>query len=344
MMDVRRVIRVQLSAAVLIAPLAGLALAGVALAEPPRLGPPVRCDLGQTCFIQSYVDTDPGPGVVDFACGSASYAGHDGTDFRLLSAERMGGNVEVIAAAKGTVKGARDGMPDRVAKPADRALIAGRECGNGVVLDHGQGWQTQYCHMKSGSVRVKPGDQVEQGAVLGAVGLSGLTEFAHVHMTVRHNGKVIDPFSGGQADAACRRNADTAGGLWDEAFLGSYAYRAGEIIAAGFAGQVLDHAASEIDDRAGPLEPGSGQLVFYARFINLKAGDVVRLAVRGPGGFDVSNAAKPLDRNKATYLAFAGKRRRPDMARWPAGTYEGRVEVVREGTVVLDRAETFTVP
>ena len=328
-----------LGAAALMAP-----LTGATLAEPPRLGPPVRCDFGKTCFIQSYVDTDPGPGVADFACGSASYAGHDGTDFRLLSAERMGGNVEVIAAAAGIVKGARDGMPDRVANPAERALIAGRECGNGVVLDHGAGWQTQYCHMKAGTVRVKPGALVEKGTVLGAVGLSGLTEFAHVHLTVRHNGKVIDPFSGAQADAACRRNADTAGGLWDDAFLGSYAYRAGEIIAAGFAGQVLDHAVSEIDDRAVPLEPESRQLVFYARFINLKAGDVVRLDVRGPGGFNVTNAAKPLDRNKATYLAFAGKKRRAELARWPSGTYEGRVEVVRGGAVVLEQAGRAEVP
>ncbi len=111
-----------------------------------------------------------------------------------------------------------------------------------------------------------------------------------------------------------------------------------------FPGQVLDHAASEVDDRAVPLEPGSGQLVFYARFINLKAGDVVRLDVRGPGGFNVTNAAKPLDRNKATYLAFAGKKRRAELARWPSGTYEGRVEVVRGGAVVLEQAGRAEVP
>ena len=35
---------------------------------------------------------------------------------------------------------------------------AGRNCGNGVTLDHGDGWQTQYCHMRRGSVAVKVAD------------------------------------------------------------------------------------------------------------------------------------------------------------------------------------------
>ena len=41
--------------------------------------------------------------------------------------------------------------------------------GNGVVIDHGGGWISQYSHLRSGSVRVHPGDRVSAGQPLGLV-------------------------------------------------------------------------------------------------------------------------------------------------------------------------------
>ncbi len=58
-----------------------------------------------------------------------------------------------------------------------------RECGNGVVIAHAGGWETQYCHMAQGGLAVKPDQPVTTGQTL-AVGLSGLTEYPHLHFTV----------------------------------------------------------------------------------------------------------------------------------------------------------------
>jgi hypothetical protein len=41
------------------------------------------CELGKICFVQNYVDVDPGPAALDFTCGSATYDGHKGIDIRL---------------------------------------------------------------------------------------------------------------------------------------------------------------------------------------------------------------------------------------------------------------------
>ncbi len=318
--------------------LAGLQ-AAVAGSGAPSLGLPVACELGRSCFIQSYVDIDPGEGVVDFACGTATYSDHDGTDFRLLSAREAAGGVPVKAAASGVVKGVRDGMPDQFVTAENRGIVARRECGNGIVLDHGDGWETQYCHMQAGSVRVSTGDRVDKGAVLGHVGYSGLAEFAHLHLTVRHNGAAIDPFTGAERTALCQREAANITGLWDEAFRADFKYRNGEILAAGFSGRVPELKATEVD--GGETAPGatSPELVFYARLINLKAGDIVRLDVKGPGGFAATTAPKPLDRSKATWLAFAGKRLKA--SRWAPGRYEGRVEVVRAGSVLLEASRSW---
>src|SRR5947207_3263179 len=91
-----------------------LYLASLAQAEGIRLELPIRCDFGRDCWIQQYVDRDPGPGVRDYACGSETYNGHDGTDFRIRDIEAVRRGYPVVASAAGTVSGARDDMDDRL--------------------------------------------------------------------------------------------------------------------------------------------------------------------------------------------------------------------------------------
>src|SRR5687767_225345 len=166
----------------LLAPLLLMALLSAAKAQtPPQLSLPLACTPAKDCFIQQYTDVDPGPGAKDYRCGIATYEGHKGTDFRVLSVKAAQAGVPVLASAAGRVTGARDGMEDRlVVTPQDEAAIKDRECGNGVVLDHGGGWETQYCHMRRGSLKVREGQNVAAGEPLGMVGFSGSAQFAHV--------------------------------------------------------------------------------------------------------------------------------------------------------------------
>ena len=50
-----------------------------------------------------------------------------------------------------------------------------------VVIDHGNGEFSMMGHMQKGSVRVKPGEVVKQGQVLGLMGNSGDTSGPHIH-------------------------------------------------------------------------------------------------------------------------------------------------------------------
>ena len=105
-----------------------------------ELGLPVICDNGQDCFIQQYPDVDPSEGARDYSCGRATYDGHKGLDIRLLSLADIARDVRVIAAAKGRVTRTRDKMADRIRESReDKQALEGRECGNGVVIDHGSG-------------------------------------------------------------------------------------------------------------------------------------------------------------------------------------------------------------
>lgn len=314
------------------------ALAG----EPPRLSLPLTCEPHKTCFIQSYVDLDAGPGVRDYACGSATYDGHRGVDFRVLSIAAAQAGVPVIASADGTVKGVRDGVADVLMTDASRQALKGQECGNGVVVDHGDGWETQYCHLKQASVRVAKGDVVRRGQQLGDVGYSGAAEFAHVHLSVRHNGKVVDPYLPSATDGACQQDAKAAG-LWDQEAAAAFPYANGELIALGFGGAPPDHKAFEVDHQAvTPLAATSPALLLYARFVNLREGDVIRIVATGPSGALADTQTAPLDRNKATYVSFAGKKRTAE--RWPSGRYDGKIELVRAGAVIASRNVSTDLP
>ena len=80
-------------------------------------------------------------------------------------------------------------------------------------------------------------------------------------------------------------------------------------------------------------------MVFYARLINLEKGDRIRLRLAGPTGVIAQNETTPLARTKAQYVAFVGRKRRG--TRWSAGRYEGTVELVRAGEVVLSRRSSL---
>jgi hypothetical protein len=65
--------------------------------------------------------------------------------------------------------------------------------GNLVVIDHGLGLSTFYCHLSE--ARVKEGDVVEKGQVIGLAGASGRATGPHLHFGARVGEVRIDPLS-----------------------------------------------------------------------------------------------------------------------------------------------------
>lgn len=292
-------------------------LAVPALADAPALRLPLECELGETCFIQQYVDADPGPGAHDFTGGPLAYDGHKGTDIRVADIEAMADAPPVIAPADGIVRGVRTDMADRVM--TDPAAVADRECGNGLVLDHGDGWETQLCHLARGSLLVSPGDRVTAGQEVGRIGLSGATQFPHVHISVRQGGETIDPF---------------VEGLWVDA----PDYVPGGFLSAGFADAIPEFQAVKAGTAdAATLPLDAPALVIWGAVFGGRAGDVIGMSIAGPGGQEVFATEVTLERTQAELFRAAG--RRLGAPRWRGGEYVGTLTLRRDG-VEIDRTRT----
>lgn len=293
---------------------------------------PVDCTLGKDCFIQQYVDRDPGPGAADFTCGPLSYDGHNGTDFALPSFDAMERGVHVLATADGVVGGLRDGEPDL----GSRGMTPGKECGNGLVLDHGDGWVTQYCHMKKGSFLVAPGQKVSRGKALGEIGFSGRSEFPHLHLSLRRNGAVVDPFAP-TSTAGCETAGHSQKGLWRE----KVKYTPGDLISIGFADRVPDYSEIKQGNAAlSELSPDLPALVIFGYAFGVRSGDVMHLRITGPDGI-VADQLVTLEKTQAQVFRAVGKRR--TTARWPSGDYKAEVTIRRAATIIAAQNLVMTI-
>lgn len=96
---------------------------------------------------------------------------------------------------KGVDYAARTGTPIMAAGDA-RVAFVGWKGGYGrtVILDHGGGRTTLYGHM-SGFARIRPGQRISQGTVIGRVGSTGLATGPHLHYEFRLNGVHRNPLS-----------------------------------------------------------------------------------------------------------------------------------------------------
>lgn len=65
--------------------------------------------------------------------------------------------------------------------------------GNMVKIDHGNGYQTRYLHLAYNTVKVKVGDKVKKGQILGYMGNTGNSFGGHLHFDVMKNNSQIDP-------------------------------------------------------------------------------------------------------------------------------------------------------
>ncbi|NWK95999.1 M23 family peptidase [Sphingobium lactosutens] len=321
--------------------LASMALHAAAAPAPPSssiaLSIPVNCTIGGQCLVQKLFDHDPTAARRDYRCGVLTTDGHDGMDFRVRTMADMRAGVAVIAAADGTVLRVRDGEPDISVKV--RKDLNGRDAGNGVVIDHGNGWMTQYSHLRLGSVEVKPGQRVQAGDRLGLIGMSGNAEFPHLHFAVRLQDKSVDPFTGPVGSTDCKGKQAPAGSLWTSRAAQALSYQPTAVIAVDLAAAV---PPASVADRSAPARPQqrTDPIIVWADIFGSMAGDMQRFRIIGPDQQSILDQSKTLDQGHLSWFSYAG--RRPPEGGWKQGRYIATYELMRGGRII-DRGRSEMV-
>jgi murein DD-endopeptidase len=93
---------------------------------------------------------------------------------------------EIHAVADGIVTETKDGLPQNTPGAKSLAIPITLETigGNHVITDMGNGLYAFYAHMQPGSLRVKVGDKVHRGQVLGLLGNTGNSSEPHLHFDI----------------------------------------------------------------------------------------------------------------------------------------------------------------
>lgn len=298
-------------------------LGGCTTEGPPRLALPIDCEVGADCWITSRPDRDPGPGIRDHLDGSHTYDRHSGTDLDVAHTGAAAATW-VLAPVAGTVLGARDGVPDGELLAGGPATTADQECGNGARIDAGGGWTVQLCHLARGTIQVRSGERLTAGARLGRVGLSGETNHPHVHLTVRRDDRLVDPFDGTYVDDG---SPAAPGPLW-----AAMPPPPVEMDALAWGGFVAGPASAAdpwpVDGPRVRIPRSAPSLLVRAFVWRPMAGDVVRIEIRRPDGtMTSSEAVQPEDRPRYTWTV----EKTWTEAERPVGLWTARIEW-RRGT------------
>jgi len=302
----------------------------IATAMAPALDLPVACDLREICAVQQLPDRAPGEERRDFRCHQLASDGHGGTDFRIRAfAGWRSRAIGVRAAAAGRVLRVRDHMPDRNIRTGGAGDMGERLAGNAVVIDHGDGWETQYSHLRAGSVAVSPGDEVERGATIGLVGSSGNAEFPHLHFEVRHLGAAVDPFDGQPLSAAPRCDSAIQS-MWRDPAAREWA-RPNEILALGLADSANGARARRVDETPRPIPDDPPALVVWADVAGLLGESSQRFLLTAPDGTTLVDRTTRLGPDSVSWLAFAGVRR--PATGWARGRYVATYSLEHEGVI-----------
>jgi murein DD-endopeptidase MepM/ murein hydrolase activator NlpD len=131
----------------------------------------------------------PTKGKLSQGFGCTGYA----TNPRKGSCKHFHDGVDIAAPTGSKVKASADGFVAYVGwspwDTGDRAYI--------VIIGHANGYESVYAHLQP-KRKVRAGQKIKRGQVIGTIGMTGLTTGPHVHWEVRKSGAYVNPLKAGR--------------------------------------------------------------------------------------------------------------------------------------------------
>lgn len=271
---------------------------------------PVACRVMTDCWITNHVDLDNNSGrSEDYMCGKKTRDGSLSTHISLGNIQDVTLNMAVIASADGTI---------------DFAGNIGGFCGGRILIDHGGGWESSYCHLNLNTLQVSEGDTVTQGQILGSIGMSGQSSWPHLSFALLRNGMAFDPFSGRTNLEGCSKKSQPlwAGGM-------NPLYEPAQVTNIGFTVEALDNDAILRGNIADVTEIAAAtpQLTLWAMLMNVMEGDLITMRVLEPSG-RILNETETTAQTDRDYFPVIFMTRRNNFI-WDNGDYRGSITITR---------------
>ena len=280
-----------------------------------EFGLPTTCTMKTDCFIQSYPDHSSYPHTQptqtpaqDFLCGPLASKHYWATDIRVIHYD-IHNAPDVLATAAGKVTGVRRNMPDRINTDIINYQIPeGKEAGNSIIIDHGNGWQTQYNHLKFGSILVTQGQMVNAGDKIAEIGSSGKTYLPKLGLAIRHNNKPIDPFAYNENGGwSCQETNRTT--LWNDEANAALYYQQTGIARTGFSEKVPEayrlRGGLPIKDIR-HISPDT--VIFWADFYGIKKDDIIYMRIVDPTGQMFAETEHIARSDYPQWLGYVGRK------------------------------------
>lgn len=284
---------------------------------------PVKCNINKDCWIMNYVDNDSSANWHDYRNGRQTYDGHRGTDIAIKNITKMKQGVDVIAAASGYVIATRDGVPDKNALSQDISQLQDIGCGNRVAIKHSNGWMTDYCHMKKGSIKVKKGDYVAAGQPLGQIGMSGLSEFPHLHMNFQQGSQFFDPFTGNEQYINGNKHP-----VWNSTILQQLSYKPKIIYNIGVSTEIpslLDIREEKYKNNQ--INSNSSMILVWIDSMHVEKNDIIDVLIKNPDGTIFLSQKILVDKPNAKRLFYLGRKK--PTSEFHKGTYNVQISFKR---------------
>ena len=284
----------------------------------PRLLRPIACSLGDNCGILSYPAHETGGSPRDYTCGFRASPASAGTVFVFTGALSRRDDIQVLAAADGTIQEMAAGI----------GLI---------TIGHAGNLRTSY-RVLPGSLRGGVGQTIRAGDPIGFVGKQflpgpGKAQFSlrALPFSVMKDAAVVDPFSSSFVKAGCGKGDS----MWSPDAAARLPYSAIGVFDAGFAGDKIDEVKAINGDYQEVLRADTRWIGVYAWVFGVHEADEVETTLIGPTN-DVLYTEKFRQPRTVTDRVLWVAKRRAVLSSWPLGRYVGRFRIIRNGKPVLE--------
>ena len=187
-------------------------------------------------------------------------------------------------------------------------------------------------------MRVRNGQQVKAGDALGLVGLSGETQFPHLHINVMKGDVHLDPFSSTASTTACDASAaNGAPQLWAP----PVAYQPTSLINDGVTpDEPAPTQALDLPPTPAMFPASSPTLTYWVQLLNVKAGDILKLTITRPDGHVMGKLHSMRETQAQFFSAVLMKGNGGSIA---PGTYQLHVTLTRDGKALVNAGRSITV-